>query len=143
MSAQKKPSWKTVLGSVGVWALKSGVGGVLLIGLIYGVMEIGSLRENARWQEKNMRAHEESHKARMERIDEKNAAQDEKMTEHGETLATIQVILERIEKSLTRLENKLDTLVNKVDTLLLRDSKGSASLENEGSAKNVSTSLCM
>ena len=131
MSARKKPSWKTILGSVGVCALRSGVGGALLIGLIYGVMEIGALREKARWQEKNLSAHEESHKASMERIDEKNAAQDEKLTEHGETLATIPVILERTEKSLTRLENKLDTLENKVDILLLRDSKGSASLENE------------
>ena len=134
MSAEKKPSWKTMLVSVAVWLFRSGVGVAVAAALFFGIMEIGSMRESMRWQEKNLSAHEESQKADIKRIDEKNAAQDEKLAEHRETLATIPVILERTEKSLTRLENK-------VDTLLLRDSKGSAGAENEGSAKNVSTSI--
>ena len=74
--------------------------------------------------------------ANVPRIDEKNTEQDEKLAKLGETQVKILTILEQNGKALRRLETK-------VDTLLMRDSKDSASADDEGSATTVSTIRCM
>ena len=126
--------------------------------------------KNAAQNEKNAVQDERiaAQDARIAVQDAKNAAQDERLAELKETQVKILAVLEqqgrtlarleeRNEKALARLENKFDTLTNRVDKLanrvdrlankvgrmddFLRGGENSASLDKEGSAKNISASL--
>lgn len=136
MNNEEKSSWKITLLGVGAALLRSGVAA----GIVAALISIGSIWRDVSLQREQLSAHEESQTADVERMDEKNDAQDEKIADHGETLAKVLVILEQNEKTLTRLETKVD----RMDTFLrdfLREGKGSVRLDEEGSEKNVPTSL--
>ena len=167
MGERKESSRNITLSGVIIWLVKSGVGAAAGAAIVIALMGIGSTWRDVALQREHLSAHEESHEAEMERIDEKNAAQDGRLADHEETQARILTILERNEKALTRLEEQYERLEakteksmtrleNKVDRMdgflrdflqgfmqrFMQDSENSASLDEEGPAKNVSASLC-
>ena len=168
MGERKESSRNITLSGVIMWLVKSGVGAAAGAAIVIALMGIGSTWRDVALQREHLSAHEESHKAEMERIDEKNAAQDKNheeshkaemerideknaaqdknLADYGKTQAKILAGLERNEKALTRLENKVDKMDDFLRDFLrgfMQDSRNSASLDEEGPAKNVSASLCM